>query len=97
MLYDGLKTLFAEKGIAAVISTNASAYCIYFCKNAPRDAHDVLMHHDFNFDLRLRRLLIDKGIYQIPLACKQNSVSFAHSEEDIYQTLQMTREALNEL
>jgi glutamate-1-semialdehyde 2,1-aminomutase len=97
LLYDGLKTLFAEKGIAAVISTNASAYCTYFCENAPRDAHDILMHHDFNFDLRLRRLLIDKGIYQIPIACKQNSVSFAHSEEDIYQTLQMTREALNEL
>jgi glutamate-1-semialdehyde 2,1-aminomutase len=97
LLYEGLEALFAEKGIAAVISRNASAYCAYFCENAPRNAHDILTHHDFDFDMRLRKLLIEKGIYQIPIPCKQSSVSYAHSEEDIYRTLQMTREALNEL
>ena len=97
LLYEGLKSLFAEKGVTSVISKNASAYCAYFCERAPQDAHDILAHHDFDFDLRLRKLLIDKGIYQIPIACKQNSISFAHSEEDIYHTLEMTRVALNEL
>jgi glutamate-1-semialdehyde 2,1-aminomutase len=97
LLYQGLESLFAEKGIPTVLSKNASAYCTYFCEKRPQDAHDILEHHDFDFDLRLRKLLIKKGIYHIPIACKQGSISYAHSEEDIYHTLQMTREALNEL
>jgi glutamate-1-semialdehyde 2,1-aminomutase len=97
MLYEGLESLFKEKGIAAVVNRNASASCVYYCENAPRDVHDILKHHDFRFDLRLRRSLIEKGIYQIPIACKQNSVSYAHSEQDIYTTLERTREVLSNL
>jgi glutamate-1-semialdehyde 2,1-aminomutase len=97
LLYEGLESLFNEKGIAAVVARNESAYCVYFCDKAPLDAHDILMHHDFDFDLNLRRLLIDKGIYQIPIACKQNSISYAHSEEDIYTTLQKHSEAIEQL
>ena len=41
--YDGLKKLYAEKGIAAVVSNNASASCTYFCEEAPRDLHDILV------------------------------------------------------
>ncbi|HEY6977644.1 MAG TPA: aspartate aminotransferase family protein [Chitinophagaceae bacterium] len=96
LLYEGLESLFAEKGIPAVVARNESAYCVYFCDKAPLDAHDILIHHDFEFDLRLRRLLIDEGIYQIPIACKQNSISYAHSEEDIYKTLQKHKEALEQ-
>jgi glutamate-1-semialdehyde 2,1-aminomutase len=40
-LYEGLKKLYAEKGIAAVISSNASASCTYFCEQRPRDLHDI--------------------------------------------------------
>jgi glutamate-1-semialdehyde 2,1-aminomutase len=97
LLYNGLETIFAEKDIPAVVVRNGSAYCAYFCNQAPRDAHDILLNHDFNLDVELRRLLIKRGIYQIPIACKQNSISYAHSEEDIYHTLQMTKEALAEL
>ncbi|HVY76099.1 MAG TPA: aspartate aminotransferase family protein [Puia sp.] len=97
LLYKGLEPLFLEKGIPAVIAKNASAYCVYFCEQAPKDLHDILMNHDFDLDISLRKRLIEKGIYQIPLACKQNSISYAHSEDDIYHTLQMTREALQEI
>ncbi|HEX5149975.1 MAG TPA: aspartate aminotransferase family protein [Parafilimonas sp.] len=97
LLYEGLESLFAEKGIPAVVARNESAYCVYFCEEAPLDAHDILTHHDFQFDLRLRRLLIDEGIYQIPIACKQNSISYAHSEEDIYKTLRKHKEIIAQL
>ena len=80
-----------------MVARNESAYCLYFCDKAPADAHDILMHHDFDFDLRLRRLLIEKGVYQIPIACKQNSISYAHSEEDINTTIQKHREAIEQL
>jgi glutamate-1-semialdehyde 2,1-aminomutase len=95
--YDGQETLFAEKGIAAVVSRNASASCTYFCENAPQDVHDILKQHDFRLDLQLRRALIEKGIYQIPIACKQSSVSYAHSADDIYTTLEKTKEVLDKI
>jgi glutamate-1-semialdehyde 2,1-aminomutase len=95
--YDGLEALFNEKGVPAVVSRNASASCTYFCNQAPRDVHDILENHDFDFDLRYRKALIEKGVYQIPIACKQNSVSYAHSDDDIYKTLDITRQYLRGL
>ena len=95
--YDGLEKLFAEKGIPAVVSRNASASCTYFCRVAPGDIHDLLQHHDFKFDVQYRRALIEKGIYQIPVACKQNSVSYAHTAQDIFHTLDVTRQYLKSI
>lgn len=97
LLYEGLEALFARKGRPVVVSRNASASCTYFCHQAPRDVHDILAHHDFAFDLRYRKALIDKGIYLIPIACKQSSISFAHSEEDIYHTLEINKQVLDKL
>ncbi len=97
LLYDGLEQLFKEKGIAAVVSRNASAHCVYFAENAPTDLHDILHNVDFVFDLKYRRALIEKAVYNIPIACKQGSVSYAHTEDDIYKTLQLTREVLGEI
>ena len=97
LFYGGLEELFVEKGIPAIVSRNASASCTYFCDEAPKDVHDILQNHDFSFDLQYRKALIEKGIYHIPIACKQSSVSFAHTEEDIHHTLEMTRQVLNEI
>jgi len=47
--------------------------------------------------MKYRALLIGYGIYHIPIPCKQGSVSAAHSEEDIEQTLEATREVLKQL
>ncbi len=96
-LYSGLEQLFSKKGIAAVVSRNASAYCVYFTQKIPQDLHDILENVDFTFDLKYRRALIEKGIYNIPIPCKQGSVSYAHTKEDIDKTLQLTREVLQDL
>lgn len=96
-LYEGLKKLYAEKGVEAVVAANASASCTYFCEEAPRDLHDILLHHNFAFDLAYRKALIEKGIYVIPIPCKQNSVSYSHSEEDISITLEKTRAVLRSI
>lgn len=93
-LYTGLQRIFEEKGKAMVLASNASAFCMYFCEERPHDLHDILHGHDFDFDLKLRKALIQSGIYHIPIACKQGSVSYAHSQEDIDKTLELTWEAL---
>ncbi len=93
-LYAGLRTLFQEKGIPMSLSTNASAFCAYFSETLPADLHDILHHTDFATDVTYRKALIEKGIYHIPIACKQGSVSYAHTPEDIARTLEVTREVL---
>jgi glutamate-1-semialdehyde aminotransferase len=37
------------------------------------------------------RVLIEKGVYTIPIASKQSSVNYAHTKEDIDTLLQLTR------
>jgi len=97
LLYEGLETIFVEKGVPAVISSNASASCTYFCEQLPADVHDILGYHDFEFDIAYRKAMIQKGIYLIPIACKQSSVSYAHSIEDIEHTLEVTRDVVKGL
>lgn len=96
-LYDGLETMFREKGKAMVLARNASAFCMYFSEEAPQDIHDILRDHDFEFDLKLRRGLIQEGIYHIPIGCKQGSVSYAHTDEDIDKTLEVTWKVLKKI
>jgi glutamate-1-semialdehyde 2,1-aminomutase len=96
-LYTGLEALFAHKGIEAVVARNTSAFCVYFSREAPADLHDILTTHNFQFDVKYRLELIKRGIYHIPLPCKQGSVSLAHSAEDIDRTLEVTEAVLRML
>ncbi|HLA57761.1 MAG TPA: aspartate aminotransferase family protein [Puia sp.] len=93
-LYRGLKTLFKESGISYALSSNASAFCVYFCEKRPTDLHDILENHDFAYDIAYRTALIEQGIYQFPVPCKQGSVSYSHSADDIDRTLEITRQVL---
>ncbi len=97
ILYEGWEQIFAEKGKPVVVSRNVSASAVYFCENPPKDMHDILENHDFDFDVKYRRLLIKNGVYQIPIACKQNSVSYAHTIDDITRTLEVTRKVVQQL
>jgi glutamate-1-semialdehyde 2,1-aminomutase len=96
-LQAGLEALYRQKGIAAIVSRIGSAFCTYFSDHLPLDWHDLKTSHDFEFDRRYRRALIDAGIYQFPLPTKQGSISAAHTEKDIDLTLERTREALKVL
>lgn len=93
----GQRELFAKHGVPAVISRVGSASCVYFAKTEPHDWESVLALHDAAFDTRYRRALIERGIYHFPVFVKQGSISFAHSEADIDQTLAATDDALREL
>lgn len=93
----GQRELFARHGVPAVIARVGSASCVYFTDHEPRDWWDILEHHDAAFDTRYRRALIERGIYHFPIIVKQSSISFAHSEADIDQTLEATDDALREL
>jgi glutamate-1-semialdehyde 2,1-aminomutase len=61
---------------------------------SPSNWWELLTSHDFEFDRRYRKALIQRGIYNFPVAAKQGSISFAHSEDDIDATVEATRDAL---
>jgi glutamate-1-semialdehyde 2,1-aminomutase len=96
-LEEGQRKLLADHGITATISRIGSAHCVYFADHAPVDWWDLLHSHDFAFDVRYRRALIDRGVYHFPVAAKQGSISFAHTPDDIDATLEATDEALRSL
>src|SRR4029077_21031333 len=94
---NGLEAIFRILGFEAVVARQGSAFCIYFMDHCPKDWHDLAGHHDFGFDEQLRGKLIKVGIYFFPIAAKQCSISFAHSEEDIEVTLEQIQNQLSEM
>ena len=92
----GLETVFKRRGIEAVVGRQGSAFCAYFMDHLPQNWHDLATHHDMGFDLKYRRSLIARGVYQFPLPAKQGSISAAHTEADIDRTLEATDAALKE-
>ena len=79
------------------MARQGSAFGVYFMDHAPVDYHDILDHHDFDFDKMYRLKLIEKGIFNFPLPIKQGSISYAHTEKDIEETLKATSEVMEEL
>jgi glutamate-1-semialdehyde 2,1-aminomutase len=96
-LYNGLRSILKEHGSPFHLSNNASAFCVYFLEKSPVDLHDILENHDFAYDIAYRTSLISHGIYHFPIPCKQGSVSYAHSMNDIDRTLDITRKVLKSL
>ncbi len=96
-LEEGQRKLFAAHGITAVISRIGSAHCIYFMNHEPANWWEIITEHDFEFDRRYRRELIDRGVYHFPVPTKQGSISFAHTAGDIDQALQATEAAIRSL
>lgn len=86
-----------KDSIAVTLVRQGSAFCVYFMDHAPVDWHDIAAHHDFQADLRMRRAMIDRGVFLFPIATKQCSISASHTEEMIDETLSLLGECLSEL
>jgi glutamate-1-semialdehyde 2,1-aminomutase len=84
----GMVEIFQRRGVGAVVSRVNSAFSIYFMDRLPRDWHDIAEHHDAEQDLKFRRALIERGVYAVPVATKQYSISASHSKDDISFTLE---------
>ena len=80
--------------ISASVARQGSAFSYYLMPEAPVDFHDILEHHDFERDVALRRALNELGVFFVPIATKQCSISAAHTSEDIQFTLQQFERAV---
>jgi glutamate-1-semialdehyde 2,1-aminomutase len=91
----GLRDIFAVHRITASISRQGSALSYYLMPHAPKDLHDILENHDFDRDVELRRALVALGVFFVPIATKQCSISAAHSVADITETLDKVEQAVS--
>ena len=94
---EGLQEIVRVLGLSAVVARQGSAFCLYFMNHLPRDWHDLAENHNFALDENLRQDLIENGVYFVPLAAKQCSISFAHTKPDIDATLWQLEIALRHL
>lgn len=97
MMEEGLRDIFTAKGITHYVARQGSAFCAYFMDHAPVDFHDILTHHDFQFDVTYRKKLIENGVFNFPAAIKQGSISYAHSIADVAETLDKTKKVIDQL
>jgi glutamate-1-semialdehyde 2,1-aminomutase len=90
----GILDIFARRGIAACVARQGSAFSFYLMPDPPADLHDIIENHDFARDVALRRALIQRGVFLVPIATKQCSLSAAHTEADVAFTLEQFESAV---
>ena len=93
----GLEQIFHSRNYPTTVVRQGSAFVVYFMDHAPVNWRDIAIHNDAAYDVGYRKSLIENGVFHFPVTSKQGSISFAHSEADIDQTLVITERVLNHL
>jgi glutamate-1-semialdehyde 2,1-aminomutase len=96
-LQTGMLESFSRRGIHACVCRQGSAFSYYFMREQPEDLHDIVTGHDPKLDVALRRALIELGVFFVPIATKQCSISTAHTDGDIDFTLERFDHAVSRL
>jgi glutamate-1-semialdehyde 2,1-aminomutase len=90
----GIENAYRDAGLTCTVGRQASAMAPYLMNHAPVDWYDLATHHDMERDVEIRRAMVERGEYWLPIATKQLSVSTAHTEDDIAATLEALANAL---
>ena len=93
----GLSEIFRTRNYPTTIVRQGSAFVVYFMDHAPQNWRDIVLHHDSARDVAYRKALIEAGVFHFPVTTKQGSISFAHTEQDIDETLSITQRIVNRL
>ena len=92
---DGLNQLLDRRNYPTTVVRQGSAFVVYFMDHAPRSWREIADANDAERDTAYRKALIERGVFHFPLTTKQGSISFAHTDEDIDKTLEVSEEVLN--
>ena len=95
-LCDGMKRLFARKGIPVTIARRGSMFTVFFTDRDVTDFASAL-RCDTGLFARYFNAMLRRGVSLPPSQFETAFVSFAHSPEDIDRTLEACEEALAEL
>ena len=93
----GLERVFAERNYPTTIVRQGSAFAVYFMDHAPVHWQDIALNNDNERDVAYRRAMIEAGIFHFPVATKQSSISLAHTDRDIDETVEITADVIRKL
>lgn len=96
-LESGLLSLFSSRDYPTAIVRAGSAFVVYFMDHEPVSWADIARNNDAQRDVRYRNALIESGVFHFPVTTKQGSISFAHTEADIDETLSITEDVLKSI
>jgi glutamate-1-semialdehyde 2,1-aminomutase len=94
---EGLRRLFLGRNYPTTVVRQGSAFVVYFMDHAPRSWRDIAEHHDRERDMAYRRALIESGVFHFPCPTKHGCISYAHTESDIEETLEITGKVLQRM
>jgi glutamate-1-semialdehyde 2,1-aminomutase len=93
MIADGINQAIAKTGIKAVCNSYGSIWCIYFTVDRVDSYRDII-HFASTKDSRIDRAyhihLLNHGIYIQPNYTNRAFISYAHSEEDVQKTIDVS-------
>lgn len=93
---NGLTEIVEELGIPAQVRGYGSVFCLYFTEGPINGYKDLMRNNDAHYK-QFHRRMTDKGFLMLPMSLKRNHISYAHTEEDVDNTLTAARETLKEL
>ena len=93
----GLRALFSRVDYPTTIVRVGSAFVVYFMDHEPTSWSAIARNNDAERDVRYRKALIENGVFHFPVTTKQGSISFAHTQADIDETLSITEAVLKRL
>jgi glutamate-1-semialdehyde 2,1-aminomutase len=93
MMSDGLNKAIRDTGIKAVCYNYGSIWCVYFTVDRVETYRDII-HFAATKDSRIDRAyhihLLNNGIYLQPNYTNRAFISYAHSEEDVQKTIEVS-------
>lgn len=89
----GLRDLFAELGVPAVVSGFGSVFVTYF-QDGPVRSYDDLLRNDKDLFVGYRLAQLEHGVFELPLNLKRSHFSYAHTAAHVDQLLAATAAAV---
>lgn len=93
MMADGINDAIRQTGINAVCYNYGSIWCVYFTVGKVESYRDII-HFAATKDSRIDRAyhihLLNNGIYMQPNYTNRAFISYAHSEDDIQKTIDVS-------
>lgn len=97
LMQSKLEGLFASTKFVTKTARQGSAFATYFMDHLPKNWLDIANNHNFEVDAKYRQELIAEKIFQFPTPTKQGSISFAHTEGDIIETIIRSERAISRI
>lgn len=90
---DGINTAIRDTGIKAVCYNYGSVWCVYFTVTSVENYRDII-HFAATKDSRIDRAyqahLLNNGIFLQPNYTNRAFISYAHTEDDVQKTIEVT-------